>query len=65
MKFVELTDWAKDSDFAVFKNAEVIKGIVIHKEMGRSEIEKNYEAYIKGYGSKGLSYLSFGVDGVK
>lgn len=65
LKFVELTDWAKDSDFAVFKNAEVIKGIVIHKEMGRSEIEKNYEAYIKGYGSKGLSYLSFGVDGVK
>ncbi len=65
MKFVELTDWAKDSDFVVFQNAETIKWMVIHKEMGRSEIEKNYEAYIKGYGSKGLSYISFGADGVK
>lgn len=65
MKFVELTDRAKNSDFVVFKNAETIKWIVIHKEMGRSEIEKNYEAYIKGYGSKWLSYLSFGADGVK
>ncbi len=65
LQFVELTDWAKDSDFGIFKNAETIKGLVVPKEMGRSEIEKNYEAYIKSYGSKWLSYLSFGVDGVK
>ncbi len=65
MKFVELTDWAKKSDFWVFQNAQTIKGMVVHKEMGRSEIEKNYEAYIKQYGSAWLSYLSFGADGVK
>jgi len=65
MQFVELTDWAKTSEFGVFKSAETIKGIVVPKEMGRSEIEKNYEAYIKWYGSKWLSYLSFGVDWVK
>jgi aspartyl-tRNA synthetase len=33
MEFIELTDWAKKSDFSVFKEAKCIKAIVLPKAM--------------------------------
>jgi aspartyl-tRNA synthetase len=33
MEFIELTDWAKKSEFSVFQEAESIKAIVLPKAM--------------------------------
>jgi aspartyl-tRNA synthetase len=65
MEFIELTDWAKKSEFSIFQESECIKAIVLPKALGRSEVEKKYEAYIKSYGSKALPWLSFTEEGVK
>ena len=65
MEFIELTDWAKKSDFSVFKEAKCVKAIVLPKAMWRSEVEKKFDAYIKSYGSKGLPWLALTEEGVK
>ena len=65
MEFIELTDWAKKSEFSIFQESECIKAIVLPKALGRSEVEKKYKAYIKSYGSKALPWLSFTEEGVK
>ncbi len=66
VKLIELTDRAKKSEFWIFQEAECIKGIVVPKEMGRSEIEKKYEGFIKNKGSKALPWLCFTTtEGIK
>lgn len=43
-----------------------MKGMVVPKEMGRSEIEKKYEGFVKNKGSKALPRLCFTkAEGVK
>ena len=59
VKLLELTDWAKKSEFSLFQNSACIKGMVVPKEMGRSELEKKYESFIKNKGSKALPWLCF------
>ncbi len=59
VKLLELTDWAKKSEFSLFQNSVCIKGMVVPKEMGRSELEKKYESFIKNKGSKALPWLCF------
>lgn len=54
----DVTTWAKKSDFAVFQSAPCIKALVLPKEMGRSEVEKKYESFIKSKGSKGMPWLA-------
>ena len=56
--FHEVTDWAKKSDFTVFQQAPCVKALVLPKEMGRSEVEKKYESFIKSKGSKGMPWLA-------
>lgn len=66
LKFVELTERAKTSEFWLFKEAACVKGMVVPKEMGRSEIEKKYEGFVKNKGSKALPRLCFTkAEGVK
>ena len=59
VKLLELTDWAKKSEFSLFQNSACIKGMIVPKEMGRSELEKKYESFIKNKGSKALPWLCF------
>lgn len=59
VKLLELTDWAKKSEFSLFQNSACIKGMIVPKEMGRSELEKKYESFIKNKGSKALPCLCF------
>lgn len=56
-EFKELTDRGKKSDFAVFQQAECIKALVLPKELGRSEVEKKFESYVKSLGSAGMPWL--------
>lgn len=66
LTFAEVTDWAKQSDFSLFQEAKCVKAMVVPKEMGRSEIEKKYESFIKNKGSKALPWLCFTkTEGVK
>ena len=65
MEFVEFTDWAKATEFSLFKEANTVKAIVLPKALGRSEVEKKYECYIKSYWSKALPRLAFTQEWVK
>lgn len=55
----ELTERWKKTEFSIFQNATAVKAILVNKEYGRSEIERDIEAYLKQYWSKGLSYITF------
>ncbi len=59
LNFIDTTEWAKKSDFGLFQSAACIKAMVIPKEMGRSEIEKKYEGFVKNKGSKALPWICF------
>lgn len=64
-EFKEVTNWAKKSDFLVFQQAECVKALVLPKEMGRSEVEKKFENYIKSFGSAGMPWLCLSSEGLK
>jgi aspartyl-tRNA synthetase len=59
MEITDITDIAKQTEFAVFKDAEAVRGIVAKGGAGaltRKEIDKLIE-FAKGIGAKGLSYI--------
>lgn len=60
MELTELTDELKDTEFGVFKNAEVVKGICVKggSELSRSQID-NYTEIAKSEGAGGLAYLTY------
>lgn len=60
MKLVDLTDVFKETEFAVFKNAETIKAICVKggSELSRKQIDKFTEV-AKSEGAGGLAYITF------
>jgi len=60
MELVELTDELKDTEFGVFKNAEVVKAICVKgaSELSRSQIDK-FTEIAKSEGAGGLAYLTY------
>ena len=65
MEFIDFTNIAKETEFSIFRDAECIKAIVLPKALGRSEVEKKYEAYIKSYWSQALPWLAFSQEWLK
>lgn len=66
LTFIDTTEWGKKSDFGLFQSSTCIKAMVIPKEMGRSEIEKKYEGFVKNKGSRALPWICFSkTEGVK
>ena len=64
MEITDITELAKQVDFAVFKDAESIRGITVKgkaAELTRKEIDKLTE-FAKGIGAKGLSYIRWVED---
>ena len=66
MKFIELNDVAKNRDFNVFNNSELVVGFVINggNNFSRKEIDK-YTDWVKRpqVGASGLAYLRMQDDG--
>jgi len=60
MELVELTDELKNTEFGVFKNAEVVKAICVKgaASLSRSQID-NFTEIAKSEGAGGLAYLTF------
>lgn len=60
MKLVELTDVLKNTEFGVFKNAEVVKAIRVEggASLSRSQIDK-FTAVAKSEGAGGLAYITY------
>jgi aspartyl-tRNA synthetase len=64
MEITDFTELAKQTEFAVFKDAEAVRGIVAKGGAGaltRKEIDKLIE-FAKGIGSRGLSYIRWHED---
>jgi aspartyl-tRNA synthetase len=64
MEITDITELAKQLDFAVFKDAEAVRGIVAKggaAALTRKEIDKLIE-FAKGIGAKGLSYIRWHED---
>ncbi|MDO4714358.1 MAG: aspartate--tRNA ligase [bacterium] len=65
-EFKEVTARANQSEFKLFQESECVKALVLPKELGRSEIEKKYETFIKSFGAGGLPWLCLSeTEGVK
>lgn len=60
MELTELTEELKDTEFAVFKKAEVVKAICVTggSELSRSQIDK-FTDIAKSEGAGGLAYLTY------
>lgn len=60
MELIELTEDLKDTEFGVFKNAEVVKAICVKgaSELSRSQIDK-FTEIAKSEGAGGLAYLTY------
>jgi len=60
MELTELTDELKDTEFGVFKNAEVVKAICVKggAELSRSQIDK-FTEIAKSEGAGGLAYITY------
>ena len=60
MKLVELTDVLKNTEFGVFKNAEVVKAIRVEggASLSRSQIDK-FTSVAKSEGAGGLAYITY------
>ena len=60
MKLVELTDVLKNTEFGVFKNAEVVKVIRVEggASLSRSQIDK-FTSVAKSEGAGGLAYITY------
>jgi aspartyl-tRNA synthetase len=60
MELVELTDELKNTEFGVFKNADVVKAICVKggTELSRSQID-HFTEIAKGEGAGGLAYLTY------
>lgn len=60
MELVELTDELNDTEFGVFKNAEVVKAICVKgaSDLSRSQIDK-FTEIAKSEGAGGLAYLTY------
>jgi aspartyl-tRNA synthetase len=59
MELIELTEELKDTEFAVFKNAEVVKAICVKDgaSLSRSQIDK-FTEIAKSEGAGGLAYIT-------
>jgi aspartyl-tRNA synthetase len=57
LELKDVTELAKKSDFNVFRNVEIVKCLNVKKEFSRKEAEELTE-FVKGYGSKGLAYVT-------
>ncbi|NCS71884.1 MAG: aspartate--tRNA ligase [Candidatus Magasanikbacteria bacterium] len=64
LKLVEITDWAKETDFQVFSSAEHVRVMAVPggHEFSRKVIESELETKAKQAGAKGLAWMKF-VDG--
>ena len=60
MKLVELTDIFEATEFAVFKNAETVKAILVKKgaELSRKQID-GFTEIAKNEGAGGLAYITY------
>ncbi len=60
MELVELSEELKNTEFGVFKNAEVVKAICVKgaSELSRSQIDK-FTEIAKSEGAGGLAYLTY------
>ncbi len=60
MELIELTDELSATEFAVFKNAEVVKAIRVQggASLSRSQIDK-FTDIAKGEGAGGLAYITY------
>lgn len=60
MKLVELTDVLKNTEFGVFKNAEVVKAMRVEggASLSRSQIDK-FTSVAKSEGAGGLAYITY------
>ncbi|MCH9608681.1 MAG: Aspartate--tRNA(Asp/Asn) ligase [Chlamydiales bacterium] len=64
MELIRLDDIGKKSDFAVFKEAEVIKGICVKNgaSLSRKQID-GYTSFVGQFGAKGLAWIKMGPEG--
>lgn len=60
MKLIELTDELKETEFGVFKNAEVVKAICVEGgvNLSRSQID-HFTDIAKSEGAGGLAYITY------
>lgn len=61
LKIANVTDWAKQSDFKVFKEAEFVRLLVIPEghNFTRKEIDDQFTDKAKRAGAKGLAWMKF------
>jgi aspartyl-tRNA synthetase len=56
LKFKDITELANDTDFNVFKEAEMVKCLAVDHEFSRKEIDK-FTDLVKIYKAKGLAWV--------
>ncbi len=64
MELVRIDALAKQSDFSVFKEADVIKGICVKggAEASRKQID-NYTSFVGKFGARGLAWMKMQAEG--
>lgn len=64
MELIDVSEVVMKSDFEVFKKADVVKCIVVPKEMSRKEVDK-YIDYSQKIGAKGLAWMKVTDEGLE
>ncbi len=61
MALVDLTHWAKETDFKVFNSADCVKALVVDEadKLSRKDIDTDLGELAKKMGAKGLAWLKY------
>ena len=56
LEITDMTDWARKTDFQIFKEAECVRAIKVAGDFSRKQIDKMTDV-VKIYGAKGLAWV--------
>lgn len=56
LEIVDVTKWAKDTDFSIFKEAECVRALCVSGDFSRKQVDK-FTDVVKVYGAKGLAWV--------
>ncbi len=62
LEIQDATEATRDSEFAIFAGAPIVRFLVVPRELSRGDLAK-LETIAKEWGAKGLAYLVVGADG--
>jgi len=64
LEIEDVTKWAKETDFNVFKESSCTRAIKVNGDFSRKQIDKLTDT-VKIYGAKGLAWVKQGKDGLE